>query len=88
MPSPMTSEEYLAELTLLTGMTTNEWNDFLVCTPDEQAVIAEGYRDMDWRKNADTFGKVLAILTIVGNIAGSIAGIAGAASAIAALKSL
>ena len=83
-----TTDEYFAQLTLLTKMNPKEWNDFLTCTPEEQAVIAKGYADMNWVQSPDVFAKVLEILAVIGSIAGVVSGVAGAAGAISALKAI
>ena len=89
----LTAEEqayakYVPELVSLTGMTTQEIDDFLTCSPEQQVVIAQSYRDLDWVQNPDTFGKVLAVLEIIGTIAGVVAGVAGAVTAVSALRAL
>lgn len=82
----MTAEDYLAELATLTSLSPQEWADFLSCLPEEQALIARGYRDQDWAQRPDTLARVLQILGVIGSIAGVVSGVAGAASAVAALK--
>lgn len=79
------AEDYFGELATLTKMSPGEWADFVACTPEQQALIAQGYRDADWTQSPDTFAKVLAILEIVGTIAGVVGGVAGAAGAVKAL---
>lgn len=86
--APLTADQYLAQLSTLTGMSVQDWTDFLSCTPDEQMLIVQGYKDQNWVKARSTFADVLTILGILGTIAGIISGVAGAASAVAALKSL
>ena len=81
-------EEYLAKLATVTGLSAQQWSDFLSCTPEQQALIAQGYKDQNWVKDPDTFGQVMAILGVIGTIAGVVTGVAGAVSAIQALKSL
>jgi hypothetical protein len=73
------------ELEGLTGYAASDWADFLSCTPEQQRVIVQSFRDADWAKNADTLGKVLAVLTIAATIAGAISGVAGAVSAVQTL---
>lgn len=85
---PTAVDQYLVELNNLTGMSPKDWQDFLSCTKEEQAVIAQGYRDMDWRANPDTFGKVMAILNVITTFAGAVSGVAGAATAVEALAKL
>ena len=73
---------------MLTSLSPDEIQDFLECSPEQQVAIAESYRNADWVKSPDTFGRVLAVLEIIGTIAGVVAGVAGAATAINALKLL
>jgi hypothetical protein len=80
--------DLLTELVTLTDMRSGEWLDFLSLPPDAQAIAAQAYRDADWTKNPDTFGKVLAVLNVIGTIAGVIGSVAGAATAVNALRSL
>lgn len=84
----MTAEQALAKLSGLTGLSVQEWQDFLSLPPNGQALCVKGYRDQDWTKNPDTLGEVLAVLEVIGTIAGVVSGVAGAASAIAALKGI
>lgn len=83
-----TVEEAIAEIATLTGMSPEEWRDFLAATPEQQALIVDAYRDQDWTRNPDTLGRVIGILSVVGTIAGIVSGVAGAASAVAALRSI
>ena len=81
-------DDYLAQLTMLTGMTGQQWQDFLSCTPEQQMLIVQNYKDMDWVKNTSTLATVIAILGTLVSVASGVAGVAGCVSAIAALKSL
>jgi len=83
-----TSEELLAELTQLTGMSAADWADFCSLPPEAQAAAAQSYRDQDWAKSPDVFGSVLSVLGVLATIAADVSGLAGAASAVAALKAL
>src|SRR5271166_6139324 len=88
---PLSSEaeaklaEIHVELAGLTGISPADWADFLSCSAEQQMVIVQGFRDMDWTTRADIFGKVMMILEIAGNIAGAVSGIAGAVSAVQVL---
>ena len=81
-------DKYLPELAALTSMQPVEWTDFFALTPEQQIVAAENYRDADWKRSPDTFGKVMTVLEIIGAVAGVVAGVAGAATAVNALKLL
>lgn len=78
----------LVDLSANTGMKPSDWLDFLTATPDQQALMAKGYADLDWVAQHSTFTTVLNILTIMGTIAGVVTGVAGAAQSLAALKNL
>lgn len=84
----MVPEEALAKLAALTGLSTQEWQDFLSLPPDGQALVVRGYSHQDWVKQPDTFAEVLAVLEVLGTIAGVVGGVAGAAGAVASLRSL
>lgn len=84
----MTSEEALAKLSTLTGLSAQEWSDVLALPPDAQALVIQGYRDQDWARSANTLSEVLAVLEVIGTLAGVVGGVAGAASAVSALRSL
>lgn len=86
MPAALTPDEIFAELAGVTTLTASEWQDVLACTPEQQALILQGYRDQDWVQSPDKLAKVLAILAIVGTIAGVVTGVASAAAALRALK--
>jgi hypothetical protein len=89
---PSTVEENLAKLTTLTGLSQQEWTDFMTCTPEQQEFLAKGYAKLEWVKNPDTLTEVIAVLTVLSTIAGAVTGIAGAvggvAGAITALEAL
>jgi hypothetical protein len=81
-------DELFVQLTTLTALSRQEWEDILALPPDAQALVLQAYRDASWKADPDTFGQVLTVLQVVGTIAGVVGGVAGAASAIAALRSL
>ena len=81
----MSGEDYFAELAILTGMTRQEWADFLAMSPEMQLVAVQGYRDMTWRRDPDVWPRVLAVIEAVATVAGAITGVAGA---LAALRSI
>ena len=72
----------------LTNVSPGRWYDFMACSHDEQLLIVETFRGLDWTTKPDTMKNVLEILGIIGTIAGVVSGVAGAAGAIAALKTL
>lgn len=84
----MTAEEALAKLAGLTGLSPQEWQDFLSLPPTGQELCVQGYKDQSWTQTPDTFAEVLAVLAMIGSIAGVVGGVAGAASAVAALRAL
>lgn len=82
------AEALVSELVTLTNVTPARWFDFMACPPDVQELEVKTLGDLDWTQRPDTFARVLAILEIVGTIAGVVGGIAGAAGAVIALKSI
>jgi hypothetical protein len=72
----------------LTNVSPGRWYDFMACSHDEQLLIVETFRGLDWTKKPDTMKSVLEVLGTIGMIAGVVSGVAGAAGAIAALKTL
>lgn len=78
-------DDCLCELTALTDLSVDEWNDFLALPPEGQRLIADGYKGMSWTQSPDILSRVLSVLTLVGNLAGAVSGVGGA---IAAIKSL
>lgn len=81
----MTFDECCASLATTTGMTREEWFDFLSLPPEAQCAAAEAYRGADWTKPGDTFATVLSILGTAASIASNATGIAGAISALRGL---
>lgn len=88
MPASLNADELFVELTCLTGLSAQEWQDILSLPAPGQELALRAYRDADWRTDPDIFGRVLDALQVIGTIAGVVGGAAGAASAVAALRSL
>ena len=87
----MSADDELAQLEQETGITVAEWQDLLSNSPDDQAFLLAGWKQlgrMDWVQNVSTLDRAIALLLVVGNIAGAVGGIAGAASAVAGLRAL
>ena len=84
----VTPEDLVAELATLTQMSPSEVQDFLSATPAQQLLIIANYRGCDWTVQPDTLARILAIVTLLGTIAGAISGIGGAVGAIVAIKSI
>ena len=80
MPT-LTKEDLLVELTNLTGMSAQDWEDFLSLPPEAQNVVAHTYRSCDWAQSPDTIGAIISAFETAGSIA-------GAASAIIAFTAL
>ncbi len=78
----------LAKAATLTGLSTQELQDFLSMTPEMQKQAVQTYADADWVKNRDTLADVISVLQIIGTIASVVSGVAGAATAVQALRSL
>ena len=82
----MTFDECCASLATTTGMTREEWADFLSLDPAAQCAAAEAYKGADWTKpGGSTFAAVLAILGTAATVASDATGFAGAYSALKAL---
>ena len=79
--SELSEAELYANLASLTGLTASKWSDILALPPWAQAIVFETYRDADWIRQTNTFSRVLDVLTALGNMAGAV-------SAIAALRAL
>lgn len=88
LTTPLTVDDCFAELATLTSLDAAEWRDILSLPPYGQRLALQAYRDADWRKEPDRLAAVLAVLEIIGKIAGAVSGVAGAASAVAALRNL
>ena len=81
----MTYEEAIVVLATKTCMTTEAWEDFFVCSPAQQALIAKAYADASWVVQRDTFADVLSVLSVIATIAGDVSGVGSAYSVIKAL---
>lgn len=77
----MTADQAYVALSTKTGMSPDEWRDFLSCSPDQQKVLARVYAEQNWAKSRDTLADVIGIFETAGAIA-------GAASAIVAFAAL
>ena len=84
----MTFEEACVALATKTGMSPTDWSDFLQCTADQQRALVRAYSDMSWTKSRDTLNDVLAVLQVLGTVAGVVSGVGTAISVIAALRSV
>ncbi len=87
----MSADDEFAQLAEETGITGPEWQDLLSNSPDDQAFLLTSWKQlgrMAWAENPSTFDRVLALLMVIGNIAGVVGGVAGATSAVAGLRSL
>lgn len=82
----MTFDEVCVTCATKTGMTRAEWSDFLQLEPAAQAAVAQAYRDQSWTQDANLFAEILAILIVAGSVAGAVSGIAGAVTALQALR--
>lgn len=78
-------EMALGQLATKTGLSPDEWRDFLNCTPPQQAAIAKSYCDQSWVQSRDVLGDVLAVLGVLATVAGAVTGVSGAIAAIKAL---
>ena len=82
------ADDAFAELSTLTGLSRQEWEDILSLPIPGQRLALTAYRDADWRTDQHVFSKVLAVLEVIGTIAGIVGGTAGAVSAVHALCNL
>jgi hypothetical protein len=78
----------VAKVATLTGMSVQEVQDFLSMTPAMQNQAVATYAGADWVKNRDTLADVISVLEVIGTLASVVTGLAGAATAVNALRSL
>jgi hypothetical protein len=69
-----------------TGQDRQDVADFFACTPYQQAVQVDAYRDQAWSKDPDAVGTVLRIGAVMLAIAGDVSGIAEGVAALQALR--
>lgn len=84
----MTPDEALTVIVKTTGMSREELSDFLACSPADQALLARSYADQDWAKQGSAWTTVIAAFEVLATVAGVVSGVAGAASAVVALRSI
>ena len=82
---PTSPDEDCGQLAAITGMSVKEWQDFMSLEPEQQCVVAQGYKNMVWVQDSNTLATVLNIIGLIIPIVGAISGAAGAATAIKAL---
>jgi len=75
-----TPEEALAEFTRLTSGDLGDARDFLSMTPEQQAQTLDNYRHAGWRNSSNTIGEIIAVLGVIGTVAGDLTGVGGAVS--------
>jgi hypothetical protein len=85
---PVTLDGHFAELATLTGRPADKWRDILTLPPVARAQALLDYKDDVWVQSPTIWPQVINIVTIIGTFAGAISGLAGAAGAVAALKTL
>ena len=77
------------ELRSLCGWDRPQWEKFLTLPQNLQRMTLDNLGEQDWTKpGTPAFDRVMELLAIVGTIAGIAGGVAGATSAIAALRNL
>lgn len=82
------ADREFAELATCTGLDRARWERIIAAPPDIQKLEIQNYKDQDWTDPSTGTGqKVLALLEVIGTVAGVVAGVAGAISAIRALRS-
>ena len=82
----MTFEECVAACAVKTGMSREDWQDFLQLPPAAQAATAQTYADQAWVQNPHVLADVIAVLIVAGQVAGAVSGISGAVTALQALR--
>jgi hypothetical protein len=86
MRGAVTFDEACATCATKTGMSKDDWADFLSLPPESQSAAAEAYRNTSWVKSASVLADVIAVLIVAGQVAGAVSGITGAVSALQALR--
>jgi hypothetical protein len=85
----MTAAEVWAELKQITSIDQQGWLDILSLPPDQQKLVLQTYAHMDWTQPGTPFAtRVIAILTVLGTVAGVVTGVAGAATGVAGVVQL
>ncbi len=87
----MNLDDQFAIIEQNSGISAAEWQDLLTLPPaDLTQAIADwvALGKMTWTKSPSALGAVLDALAIIGTIAGVVSGVAGAATAVAALKAI
>lgn len=80
-----------AELTEITGLTLSDFEDLERLSPEDRELLVEGWRalgKLSWTQTPSAWDRTLAILNLLGTIAADVSGVAGAFSAVAALRAL
>lgn len=83
---PRDEDELFAILLSDFGMSRDDAADFLSATPSQQEAMARGYRRSSWGRQPDRWALFLAIVNILVTVGGVVSGLAGAGSAVLALK--
>ena len=83
---PQDEDELFAILLSEFGMSREEALDFLSCTREQQEAMARAYRNSSWGQRPDRWALFLAVVNILVTVGGVVSGLAGAGSAVLALK--
>ena len=81
----MTFDECVVTLSTKTGLSRDEWADFLSLPPEAQCAAAAAYRGASWVQSRDTLADVMSALLAAAQVAGAIAGIGSGYTALKAL---
>jgi len=84
------SAAQLAEVTRLTGLSSEELNDLISLPKVQQATAIQGYRNAHaaWIQNHDTVKDVIAALELVMSVAGGVGTVAGGILSVVSLLRL
>ena len=83
---PRDEDELFAILLSEFGMTREDATDFLSCTQSQQEAMARGYRRSSWGQSPSKWALFLAVVNLLVTVGGVVSGLAGAGSAVLALK--
>lgn len=94
MPAAVASpqaDDIFAELQDISGVDTALWKDMLAQPEVDQRDLVLGWRALGkigWAQRVDTGARVLALLNLLGTIAGDVSGVAGAIGAVQEITKL
>jgi hypothetical protein len=82
----LSREEAIALIVAVTPLSAADMEGFLACTPEEQAVLVQAYRDAGTMPDPSAWDRVVAVLSQCAELAGLVLPILGVVSGVFALK--